>query len=75
MYRDGHLVSIALKTLEGIQQELKQPDRALWIIPNFRQARVLLDKDGSMRELQRMVSERRCPVIEQVLQRIEQALE
>ncbi len=55
VYRDGHLVSIGLKTLEGIQQDLTQPDRALWIVPSFRQTRVLLDKDGCMRELKRMV--------------------
>lgn len=57
MYRDGHLVSIGLKTLEGVQQQLSQPEQALWIVPSFRQSRVLLDKDGSMRQLKQMVEE------------------
>jgi hypothetical protein len=57
MYRDGQLVSIALKTLEGVRQQISEPDQALWIVPSFRQSRVLLDKDGSMRQLKQMVEE------------------
>lgn len=57
MYRNGHLISIALKTLESIQQELSQPERALWIVPSFKQSRILLDKDGSMQQLKQMAEE------------------
>jgi hypothetical protein len=57
MYRGGHLISIGLKTLEGVQGQLTQPDLAIWIVPSFRQARVLLDKDGSMRQLKQMVED------------------
>ena len=55
LYREGHLVSIGLKTLEGVKQQLAEPFQALWIVPSFRQAKVLLDKDGSMSQLKQMV--------------------
>jgi len=54
-YREGHLISIGLKTLEGVKQQLTEPFQALWIVPSFRQAKVLLDKDGSMSQLKQMV--------------------
>ncbi len=55
LYREGHLISISLKTLAGVQQQLTDPYQALWIVPSFQQARVLLDKDGSMRQLKQLV--------------------
>ncbi|HXZ05626.1 MAG TPA: nucleotidyltransferase domain-containing protein [Ktedonobacteraceae bacterium] len=55
LYRDDHLISIGLKTLEGVKQQLAEPLQALWIVPSFRQAKVLLDKDGSMSQLKQMV--------------------
>ena len=55
LYREGHLISIGLKTLEGVKQQLAEPFQALWIVSGFRQARVLLDKDGSMNQLKQMV--------------------
>ncbi len=57
LYREGHLMSIALKTLAGVHQQLTDPYQALWIVPSFQQARVLLDKDGSMRQLKQMVED------------------
>ncbi len=57
LYREGRLVSIGLKTLEGVQQQLLDPYQALWIVPSFQQARVLLDKDGSMRQLKQLVED------------------
>ena len=54
-YREGHLISIGLKTLAGIKQQLAEPYQALWVVPGFRQAKVLLDKDGSMGQLKQMV--------------------
>jgi len=55
LYREGHLISIGLKTLEGVKQQITDPFQALWIVPGFRQAKVLLDKDGSMSQLKHMV--------------------
>ena len=57
LYRENYLISIALKTLEGIEQQLTDPYMALWIVPSFRRARVLLDKDGSMTRLKQMVED------------------
>jgi len=55
LYREDHLISIGQKTLEGVKQQLTEPFQALWVVPGFRQARVLLDKDGSMSQLKQMV--------------------
>lgn len=55
LYREDYLVSIGLKTLEGVQQQLRNPCHALWLVPAFQQARILLDKDGSMHQLKQMV--------------------
>jgi hypothetical protein len=57
LYRQGHLVSIALKTLAGVHQQLTDPYQALWIVPSFQQARILLDKDGSMLQLKQLVKD------------------
>src|SRR6516164_8830458 len=48
LYREGHLISIGQKTLEEVKQQLAEPFQALWIVPSFRQTKVLVDKDGSM---------------------------
>jgi hypothetical protein len=55
LYKDGHLITVGLKTLEGIKQQLAEPYQALWVVPGFRQAKMLLDKDGSMSQLKHMV--------------------
>jgi predicted nucleotidyltransferase len=57
MYRERHLISAGLKTLEGVKQQLADPYQALWTVPSFRRARVLLDKDGSMVQLKQMVED------------------
>lgn len=57
LYRENHLISVGLKTLEDIKQQLTDPYQALWIVPGFRQAKVLLDKDGSMAQLKQMVED------------------
>jgi predicted nucleotidyltransferase len=57
LYREGHLVSIGLKTFERVKQQIAEPYQALWIVPSFRQAKVLLDKDGSVSELKLMVEQ------------------
>ena len=55
LYREGHLISIGQKTLEGVKEQLAEPFQALWVVPGFLQAKVLLDKDGSMKQLKQMV--------------------
>jgi hypothetical protein len=57
LYRGDHLISIGLKTLEGVQQQLTDPYQALWIVPSFQQAQILLDKDGSMHQLKQMLED------------------
>ncbi len=54
-YREGHLVGTVQKTLAGVKAQIADPYQALWVVPSFRQAKVLLDKDGSMSELKLMV--------------------
>ncbi len=57
LYREDYLISVGLKTLEGVQQQLTDPRQALWVVPGFQQARILLDKDGSMHQLKQMVQD------------------
>jgi predicted nucleotidyltransferase len=52
-YRDGYLVSIASKSIAGIREEMSRPNRAIFVVPGLRGARVLLDKDGSVGNLLR----------------------
>jgi hypothetical protein len=50
-YRDGYLVSIASKSIAGIREDLSRPNRAIFVVPGLRGARILLDKDGSVGNL------------------------
>jgi predicted nucleotidyltransferase len=48
---DGFLVSIHNSLLEEEAASLRDPHRAIWAVPGLRQARILLDKDGSVARL------------------------
>jgi hypothetical protein len=50
-YRDGYLVSISYKTVAGVRADTKMPNRAIWVVNGFKGAKVLLDRDGSIRGL------------------------
>jgi hypothetical protein len=47
----GYLVSVSLTTLEGVYESLRNPKKAIWVLPGLCQARILLDKDGSIAAL------------------------
>lgn len=47
-FLDGFLVSVHTNTLEEEAAGLHDPHRAIWVVPGLRQARVLLDKEGSI---------------------------
>jgi hypothetical protein len=47
-FMDAFLVSIHTYTVEDETTGLRDPHRALWVVPGLRQARILLDKDGSL---------------------------
>src|SRR5947209_184292 len=50
-YRDGKLVSIGTKSIEGIRAQLAKPETAIWVARGIGDCRVLLDKDGSVTAL------------------------
>lgn len=50
-YRLGYLVGVSIKSVEAVRSDIQRPERAIWVVPGLRDCRVLLDKDGSMREL------------------------
>lgn len=52
-YRDGYLVSLATKTIEGVRKDLTRPKTAIWVVPGFSHCRVLVDKYGSVTKLLR----------------------
>jgi hypothetical protein len=48
---DGFLVSAHTGMIEEETANLRRPHRAIWVVPGLRQARILLDKDGSVARL------------------------
>ena len=50
-FLDGFLVSVHTSMLEEEAASLRDPHRAIWVVPGLRQARLLLDKDGSVARL------------------------
>ena len=51
-FRDGILVSISLTTIEIKREGLRRPEEIVWSIPPLKEGRILLDKDGSLAQLQ-----------------------
>src|SRR6478609_2898528 len=51
IYLDGKLVSIGVKSIEGIRAQLAKPESAIWVAQGIGDCRVLLDKDGSVTAL------------------------
>ena len=52
-YWDGKLVSLKYTLLEDERSALTDPRRAIWAVPGLRGMKILLDKDGSLTELQK----------------------
>jgi hypothetical protein len=50
-FLEGFLVSIHAGKLEEEAANLRRPHRAIWVVPGLQQARILLDKDGSVARL------------------------
>ncbi|MFX1485349.1 MAG: hypothetical protein ACFFCP_19425 [Promethearchaeota archaeon] len=48
---DGHLVSISITTVQKKREEMNKPQTAIWAVPGFRQARVLVDRSGKITDL------------------------
>ncbi len=48
---DGFLISVHTYTIEDETAGLRDPHRAIWVVPGLRHARILLDKDGSLTRL------------------------
>lgn len=49
--RQGYLISLSTTTVADKRAELARPETAIWAVPGLRQARVLLDRDGSVEAL------------------------
>ena len=56
-YWDHKLVSLKYMLLDDERSALTNPRRAIWAVPGLRGMKILLDKDGSMAELQRAAQE------------------
>ncbi len=48
---DDRIVSVSTTSLAAKRAELAQPDGAVWAVEGLRQARILLDRDGSLAAL------------------------
>ena len=53
-YWDGKLVSLKYALLEDELTALTNPRRAIWVVPGLNGMRIVLDRDGSLAELQKM---------------------
>jgi hypothetical protein len=53
-YWDGKLVSLKYTLLDDELAALTNPRRAIWAVPGLSGMNIILDKDGSLAELQRM---------------------
>jgi len=53
-YWDGKLVSLKYALLEDELAALTDPRRAIWAVPGLQGMKIILDKDGSVAELQKM---------------------
>ena len=53
-FMDGYLVSVSMTTLEEEGANLRTPKKAIWAVPGLRQARILLDKEGSLAALKEL---------------------
>ncbi len=51
IWRDGRLISLSCATVTAKLAELARPETAIWTVPGLRQARLLLDRDGSLAAL------------------------
>ncbi len=51
-YREGRLISINTRTISHYREQFTVPQEAIFVIPNLREARILLDKDRVFRTLQ-----------------------
>jgi hypothetical protein len=51
-YWDNKLISLKYTLLDDEQAALTNPRRAIWAVPGLRGMKIVLDKDGSMAELQ-----------------------
>lgn len=48
LWRDGWLVSVSPKTVEGWRMQMTRPESAIHLVPSAAQLHILLDKDGSL---------------------------
>lgn len=53
-YWDGKLVSLKYALLDDELAALTNPRRAIWAVPGLIGMKIILDKDGSLREVQKM---------------------
>jgi hypothetical protein len=53
-YWDGKLVSLKYVSLDDELAALTNPQRAIWAVPGLSGMKIVLDKDGSLAELQKM---------------------
>lgn len=56
-YWDNILISLKYTLLDDEHSALTNPRRAIWAVPGLRGMRIVLDKDGSMAELQQAAQE------------------
>lgn len=52
-WREGRLISVAIGTTEQYRKRLYMPEEAVFLVPGLRESRILVEKEGSFRALQK----------------------
>jgi predicted nucleotidyltransferase len=63
-YWDEKLVSLKYTLLDSERSALSDPRRAIWAVPGLRGMKILLDKDGSLAELQKAARDFEWPPLQ-----------
>ena len=52
MFRQGRLIGLASRTVAGVRRDFTQPEVALYAVPMIQELSILLDKNGTLQQLQ-----------------------
>jgi predicted nucleotidyltransferase len=64
-YREGHLISVATWTFDVIEESMTRPELAIWRVPGLREARILLDKEGTFAAFQQKLRDFRWETLQE----------
>jgi predicted nucleotidyltransferase len=64
-YREGHLISVVTWSLDFMEESITRPEHAIWRVPALREARIMLDKEGTFAAFQRRLADFRWETLQE----------